>query len=511
MPKPRNFLLILLLLFSLFFFTSSISYTLAADTTAPTIHEVFFNCSTAVPDDVVLISVNATDESSITLVSAFVCNPLGHYVFLDSLNFNSSTGYYEANFTVGQYWLSGDYYIGIVVAMDNIGNVRRDYHPGDFTSPIITISGTDIDSTPPELHSLVFDRADATAYETVLILANITDEESGVKGADARLVNPQDNTMMYVSLFLNVTSGFYVGTFEVNPYWIAGDYTIGYFVCMDNANNGLSGFPIDLFPKTHLNIYGTTGDGKPPTLNSIYFTSLYVHTEGSVKAYANVTDNLSGINYVYALLQDPQYSRTSNNPMFYDDLEGLFYQEFSVTEDMAEGIYFFEWIYLTDNANNVVTLEMNQDFISPLIAVIHPSSDLDMDGLPDDWENQNNLDSSNDQDGIEDNDQDGLVNNEEYLYNSDPWNNDTDGDGLEDGEEINLYNTDPTNLDTDGDGVSDGEEVEEGTDPLNENDYPANPPPEPTEPDEGSLVFIVIPLMLTFLGSVSIYKRKRNK
>lgn len=76
---------------------------------------------------------------------------------------------------------------------------------------------------------------------------------------------------------------------------------------------------------------------------------------------------------------------------------------------------------------------------------------------------------------------------EEYGYNSDPFDSDTDDDGLKDGEELEAcpyildsdtdndslkdgdeiaLGTDPCNSDTDGDGISDGVEVESGTDPL---------------------------------------------
>src|SRR5215207_8740772 len=49
----------------------------------------------------------------------------------------------------------------------------------------------------------------------------------------------------------------------------------------------------------------------------------------------------------------------------------------------------------------------------------------------------------------------------------DPRNPDTDGDGVADGDEVNLYGTDPFTWDTDGDGRSDGEELfAAGTDPL---------------------------------------------
>lgn len=43
---------------------------------------------------------------------------------------------------------------------------------------------------------------------------------------------------------------------------------------------------------------------------------------------------------------------------------------------------------------------------------------------------------------------------------------DTDADGLNDFDEVNVHGTDPVNLDTDGDGFSDGTEVQGGFDPL---------------------------------------------
>ena len=46
------------------------------------------------------------------------------------------------------------------------------------------------------------------------------------------------------------------------------------------------------------------------------------------------------------------------------------------------------------------------------------------------------------------------------TYQTDPNNSDTDGDGLDDGDELNSPNpTDPNNSDTDGDNLSDGDEL----------------------------------------------------
>jgi hypothetical protein len=67
----------------------------------------------------------------------------------------------------------------------------------------------------------------------------------------------------------------------------------------------------------------------------------------------------------------------------------------------------------------------------------------------------------------EDLDGDNLADNLEWDLGLDPTLIDTDGDGVADGDEINIYGTDPTVFDSDGDGISDGDELFNlRTDPL---------------------------------------------
>ena len=65
-----------------------------------------------------------------------------------------------------------------------------------------------------------------------------------------------------------------------------------------------------------------------------------------------------------------------------------------------------------------------------------------------------------------DSDNDGLTNLQEYNYGTDPINNDTDGDGIADGDEINVYSTDPTKKDSEGDGYDDNLELVTCYDPT---------------------------------------------
>jgi outer membrane protein OmpA-like peptidoglycan-associated protein len=88
--------------------------------------------------------------------------------------------------------------------------------------------------------------------------------------------------------------------------------------------------------------------------------------------------------------------------------------------------------------------------------------DSDRDGLTDVDEGKwktNPYDPDTDKDGLKDGE-------EVYTYKTDPLNPDSDADLLKDGDEVHKYTTDPMDADTDDGGVVDGHEVlEDGTDP----------------------------------------------
>ncbi len=69
---------------------------------------------------------------------------------------------------------------------------------------------------------------------------------------------------------------------------------------------------------------------------------------------------------------------------------------------------------------------------------------------------------------VADSDGDGLKDGDEVItYHTSPLDKDTDHDGLTDGEEVTQFRTDPLKTDTDGDGLSDSEEVRTTkTDPM---------------------------------------------
>ncbi|MFW6182509.1 MAG: protein kinase domain-containing protein [Chloroflexota bacterium] len=97
-----------------------------------------------------------------------------------------------------------------------------------------------------------------------------------------------------------------------------------------------------------------------------------------------------------------------------------------------------------------------------LAAILTSPTDLDNDGLSNMAEVYRYRTDANNPDS----DGDGVPDGDEIELQLDPLSTDSDGDGLSDGRELDL-GTDPLRVDTDGDGLSDGLEVHElRTDPL---------------------------------------------
>jgi uncharacterized delta-60 repeat protein len=84
--------------------------------------------------------------------------------------------------------------------------------------------------------------------------------------------------------------------------------------------------------------------------------------------------------------------------------------------------------------------------------------DTDGDEMPDNWEIAHGLNPNLD-DAALDPDIDGLSNLDEYLRSTDPQDSDSEDDGLNDGDEVNIYLTNPLDSDSDDDNFSDYQEI----------------------------------------------------
>lgn len=152
------------------------------------------------------------------------------------------------------------------------------------------------------------------------------------------------------------------------------------------------------------------------------------------------------------------------------------YEEWQYMKDENENEFpdFFEdmnnWSKLVDTDGDKLP-----DCIEQYIGSNPELIDTDADGIDDYYEvfilGTDPAKPDSDDNGIldsnEDFDSDGLINIQEYYNATEPFNKDTDNDGLSDGDEVNIYGTDPLKTDTDDDGLEDGDEIYFECDPLN--------------------------------------------
>ncbi len=186
--------------------------------------------------------------------------------------------------------------------------------------------------------------------------------------------------------------------------------------------------------------------------------------------------NIPGVQLVCA----GEYAQKPENPV----REGFYFTGWYTDEDKKQ-LFDFDNTQMQDNITLYAgwldytnTTDTDGDGIVDELEIVigtNPNSvDTDGDGLSDYDEIEkvytNPLRRDSDDNGIEDGDEDydgdGITNKFEITLGTDPTLSDTDGDGLNDYDEVNKYGTNPILVDTDTDGVSDGREIELGTNPL---------------------------------------------
>lgn len=158
--------------------------------------------------------------------------------------------------------------------------------------------------------------------------------------------------------------------------------------------------------------------------------------------------------------------------------DGYFGSEKIITHSYVESGIYRVTLVVRDNDGNIN--RVTEDLYV---------NDEDGDDLPDDWE-------------------------VEYFNNVIPGkNDDQDSDGLNNGQEY-LYNTDPTNSDTDGDEYPDGKETEKGTDPTDPTDKPTE---KKDKTEEGfdpmllAIIAVIVIIIILLILSVLIRRGKESE
>lgn len=199
-------------------------------------------------------------------------------------------------------------------------------------------------------------------------------------------------------------------------------------------------------------------------------------------------DDIISMNYVLADISGNRISEGEICPMEQWEIEDIAFVigvnelKFEIL-DINGNIYQKKFYFINFSKENMNRTNMDQNdddgdgicnYFEQMLGLDKNSFDSDGDGLSD-WEeivfsltdpllfdtNNNGID-----DGEEDIDGDGISAIQELRYGTNILSMDSDRDGINDWDEINVYGTDPVNEDTDGDKLLDGEDVLLGFSPL---------------------------------------------
>jgi hypothetical protein len=209
------------------------------------------------------------------------------------------------------------------------------------------------DTTAPIVHSVSYSAASAVPGDTITAYADITDDTDGynIKYAIGHFYNPEGNDVAFISFQFNSDSGLFEGLITVYQYWIEGDYYTS-VAAEDQAGN----YDETVMVVNKVAISGTTPDTEDPIIHSVEYDRSTVYVDEYFTVYANITDNLSGIDFCTASLYDPSGSAIpwpySDKTLNYNTQTKLYEVQFGTQSDWDEGNYYVGRIYCQDGAWN---------------------------------------------------------------------------------------------------------------------------------------------------------------
>ena len=151
-------------------------------------------------------------------------------------------------------------------------------------------------------------------------------------------------------------------------------------------------------------------------------TTLTINSEKNVLGTAGETTRLT----VWATYPDGSFADVTSSG------QGTIY----TVSNSSIGTVSSSGVVTAITSGNLIVSVSSEMVLSSISISILLSGDSDGDDLPDDFELANGLNPNNPIDAQEDTDTDGLTNLDEFGEGTDLNNADTDGDGIEDGEEV---------------------------------------------------------------------------
>ncbi|WP_404330386.1 OmpL47-type beta-barrel domain-containing protein [Mesobacillus maritimus] len=229
--------------------------------------------------------------------------------------------------------------------------------------PATSFAASDV--TAPTLHDFTVSAKEATVGDTVRIVADVTDDLSGVQRVSVRYEAPEGTGYKYVPLEVNPETGKYEGTFVIGQYDATGHWNISYIAMYDhqgnhylyqNSNGGnetkYKDYEYKDLSQYDVLVSGTEEDKEPPTLNKFIVSPTNVEIGDLVKIEADVTDDISGVKRVSVRYEAPEGTSYKYVPLELNQETGMYEGTIEIDQFDAIGNWTIAYIAMYDHQDN---------------------------------------------------------------------------------------------------------------------------------------------------------------
>ncbi|WP_010676960.1 cell wall-binding repeat-containing protein [Bacillus timonensis] len=210
------------------------------------------------------------------------------------------------------------------------------------------------DGQAPIVESIEVSPEEVTVGDTVVVKAEVVDNESGVRSVSVEFDSPSKSRNQTIRLNYNSESELWEGSYTIQDTDEAGAWTFKQLITFDNAGNGelYNAGEIANSSNLNFNVTNPNGDSAAPTIESIEINSNEVQVGAQIVVTAKVADSNSGVKSVSVEYYSPSKSRTQSIRLNYNIGSGLWEGSYLIKDTDEEGLWTFKHVITFDNAGN---------------------------------------------------------------------------------------------------------------------------------------------------------------
>ncbi|MBH9967974.1 hypothetical protein [[Bacillus] enclensis] len=337
------------------------------DTAGPEFREMALTNPEVGPGEEAVFVLDAYDDSGVSEVYAEFINEYGEYEGI-YFEYDELDGLWYGTYRL-ENENSGEWTLFYSYLMDEYGNYTFLY---EDDLPKISF-GEPANRFPVVIEDISLDKQDVTVGENVTIEVKVQSDENPINQVGAEFQNEYGN-YEFVDLYYNDATNTWVGDLSIKANY-RGTYTLQSISLEDADWNSYWFGQAELPNLVSYTVDNPDGDFEGPEVTSLKVLTPEVNIDEEAILEAEVEDQGSGVDYVYAELRAPNgYSYYVD--FDYDDSSGKWIGKFSFALNEKPGIWTVDGVYSGDEAWNE-SYNPGSDFENVLFELFNSNSDFE--------------------------------------------------------------------------------------------------------------------------------------